>query len=226
MDHGYRPTERSMSSSTSAFPVEEEIETGSAAPSVRERTLERALGNQIRNVRRQHDLSIADLASAAGISSGMLSKIENGGISASLSTLQSISTVLQVPLSSLFASFEERQDCSYVPAGKGLIIERRGTKVGHVYQLLGHVLRGDIAVEPYLITLRKTAAPYTSFRHSGVEMIYMIDGEVDYRHGTETYHLGPGDTLLFDSSAAHGPETLSGDEINYLSIIIYPRSDG
>src|SRR6478609_10217392 len=82
MDHGYRPTERSMSSSTSAFPVEEEIETGSAAPSVRERTLERALGNQIRNVRRQHDLSIADLASAAGISSGMLSKIENGGISA------------------------------------------------------------------------------------------------------------------------------------------------
>lgn len=190
-----------------------------------ERSLEKALGNQIRTIRRQHDLSVADLASAAGISNGMLSKIENGGISPSLSTLQAISGVLQTPLSSLFASFEERQDCSYVPAGQGLSIERRGTKVGHVYQLLGHVLRGDVTVEPYLITLRENAAPYTSFRHSGVEFLYMLKGEVHYRHGSEVYHLTPGDALLFDSAAPHGPEKLSSRETSYLSIIVYPRSD-
>ena len=153
----------------------------------------------------------------------MLSKIENGGISPSLSTLQSISGVLQVPLSSLFASFEERQDCSYVPAGQGLTIDRRGTKVGHVYQLLGHVLRGDVAVEPYLITLRENAEPHTSFRHSGVEFLYMLKGQVDYRHGSEVYRLTPGDALLFDSSAQHGPETLADEETSYLSIIVYPR---
>ncbi|GAA0313255.1 hypothetical protein GCM10009087_24320 [Sphingomonas oligophenolica] len=156
----------------------------------------------------------------------MLSKIENGGISPSLSTLQSISGVLQVPLSSLFASFEERQDCSYVPAGQGLTIDRRGTKVGHVYQLLGHVLRGDVAVEPYLITLRENAAAHTSFRHSGVEFIYMLKGQVHYRHGTEVYHLTSGDALLFDSSAPHGPESLTDEETSYLSVIIYPRSEG
>jgi transcriptional regulator with XRE-family HTH domain len=203
----------------------EDLATGSAAPGVAERSLEKALGNQIRTVRRQHDLSVADLASAAGISNGMLSKIENGGISPSLSTLQAISGVLQVPLSSLFASFEERQDCSFVPAGQGLTIERRGTKVGHVYQLLGHMLRGDVAVEPYLITLRKNADPHTSFRHAGIEFIYMLKGEVHYRHGSETYHLTPGAALLFDSSAAHGPETLTNEETNYLSIIVYPRSE-
>ncbi len=200
------------------------LATGSAAPQSPERSLERALGNQIRALRRQHDLSVADLASASGISNGMLSKIENGGISPSLATLQAISGVLQVPLSSLFASFEERQDCSYVPTGQGLTIERRGTKVGHVYQLLGHVLRGDVVVEPYLITLRDRAAPHTSFRHSGVEFIYMLSGDVRYRHGSETYHLKPGDSLLFDSSALHGPETLSDGETVYLSIIVYPRS--
>jgi len=198
--------------------------TGSNAPELPERSLERALGNQIRLVRRQHDLSVSDLASAAGISNGMLSKIENGGISPSLATLQSISSVLQVPLSSLFASFEERQDCSYVPAGRGLTIERRGTKVGHVYQLLGHVLRGDVVVEPYLITLRENASSYTNFRHSGIEFIFMLEGEVAYRHGSETYHLTKGDSLLFDSSALHGPETLFGTQTVYLSIIIYPRN--
>jgi len=65
--------------------------------------LERAPGNQIRMLRRQHDLSVADLANAAGISNGIWSK--NGGISPSLSRLQSISAVLQVSLSALFSSF-------------------------------------------------------------------------------------------------------------------------
>ncbi|MCB2074538.1 MAG: helix-turn-helix transcriptional regulator [Novosphingobium sp.] len=205
--------------------MDEEPETGSSAPSVAERSLEKALGLQIRTLRRQQDLSVADLASAAGISNGMLSKIENGGISPSLTTLQAISGVLQVPLSSLFASFEERQDCSFVPAGQGLTIDRRGTKVGHVYRLLGHVLRGDVAVEPYLIELSEDAAPYTSFRHSGVEFIHMLKGEMTYRHGSKSYALKGGDSLLFDSAAAHGPEELSGKEIAYLSIIIYPRSE-
>ena len=204
--------------------VEDNIETGSSAPNVPERNLERALGNQIRGLRRQLDLSVADLAGAAGISNGMLSKIENGGISPSLATLQSISAALQTPLSSLFASFEERQDCSFVSAGQGVTIERRGTKVGHVYQLLGHVLRGDVVVEPYLITLRENAAPHTSFVHSGVEFIYMLKGEVTYRHGAQRYPLKEGDALLFDSSAMHGPEQLNEGMTQYLSIIIYPRA--
>ncbi len=154
----------------------------------------------------------------------MLSKIENGAISPSLSTLQSISTALQVPLSSLFASFEERQDCSHVKAGQGLTIERRGTKVGHVYQLLGHALRGEVVVEPYLITLRDNAVPYTGFRHAGVEFIYMLEGELTYSHGADSYSLGPGDALLFDSSALHGPAAISPGEARYLSIIVYPRA--
>lgn len=199
--------------------------TGSTAPTAPDRVLERALGNRIRAIRRQHDLSISDLASAAGISNGMLSKIENGGISPSLSTLQSISQVLQVPLSSLFASFEDRQDSSFVRAGQGLTIERRGTKVGHAYQLLGHALRGDVVVEPYLITLQENAAPHTSFSHAGVEFIHMLEGEVLYRHGAETYRLCEGDSLMFDSSALHGPEEMVSAGTRYLSIIVYPRTE-
>src|SRR5882757_10295529 len=118
----------------------EELKTGSSAPSTEARSLERALGAQIRLLRRKQDLSVSDLATAAGISLGMLSKIENGQISPSLTTVQALATALSVPISSLFASVEERQDCSFVPAGRGVNIERRGTKAGHNYQLLGHLL--------------------------------------------------------------------------------------
>ena len=200
-----------------------DLPTGSNAPAEDKRTLERALGGQVRRLRREHDLSVSDLASASHISTGMLSKIENGQISPSLSTLQSIAGALSVPLTTLFAAFEERRDCSHVPAGQGVVIERRGTKVGHVYQLLGHALGGDVVVEPYLITLKAGAAPYTGFQHAGTEFIYMLTGEVDYRHGEQTYRLKPGDALLFDSGALHGPETLVGQPMTYLSIIVYGR---
>ena len=212
-------------SSPVAEPDEAEgLATASNAPPAPDRTLERALGGQVRQLRRQHDLSVSDLAAAASISVGMLSKIENGQISASLSTLQAIAGALSIPISSLFSAFEARQDCSFVQAGQGAVIERRGTKVGHVYELLGHALGGDVMVEPFLITLKEDAAPHVGFRHAGAEFIYMLSGEVVYRHGDRTFHLKPGDSLLFDSGALHGPEVLVQRPTSYLSVIIYPRT--
>lgn len=126
-------------------------------------------------------------------------------------------------MSALFVAFEDQRDCSYVRANQGVIIERRGSKSGHIYQLLGHALGGDIAIEPYLITLQREAAPYTAFQHAGLEFIYMLTGLVDYRHGDQVYRLAPGDSLLFDSSAMHGPEALLELPMTYLSIIVYPR---
>ncbi len=202
---------------------EEQINTGSGAPRNAERTLEEAIGAQIRMYRRRLDMTGADLASAARLSTGMLSKIENGQISASLSTLQSLARALNQPLSSFFTPFEEHHDCSFVKAGQGVSIERRGTKAGHHYQLLGHSLGDDIVVEPFLITLSEEARPYTSFQHGGVELIYMLTGKVLYRHADKSYHLEPGDTLFFDAAAPHGPEKLIELPMTYLSIIIYPH---
>lgn len=208
---------------TEAEAPAEEYRTGSGAPDTAGRTLEQALGIQIRGIRRQLDLTVSDLASAAGISVGMMSKIENGLISPSLSTLQAITSALNVPMSQLFSTFEENRDCSFVRAGEGVKIERRGTKAGHQYQLLGHALGGELVVEPYLITLSEEAVPYTGFQHAGIEFIYMLTGEVLYRHADRSYHLRPGDSLLFDSRATHGPEELIVRPMTYLSIIIYPR---
>jgi transcriptional regulator with XRE-family HTH domain len=199
----------------------DDLTTGSGAPQEQERTLERAIGTHIRDLRQRFHLSVAHLAAAASISPGMMSKIENGQISPSLSTLQALAQALNVPITNLFSAFEEKRDCSFVKAGQGVGIERRGTKVGHVYQLLGHALGGDITIEPYLITLKEDAVSYTGFRHAGTELIYMLSGKVVYRHGDQTYPLEPGDALMFDAAAQHGPETLVERPATYLSIIVY-----
>ncbi|MET0193349.1 MAG: XRE family transcriptional regulator [Hyphomicrobiaceae bacterium] len=206
-----------------AAPADDDLTTGSSAPSGPPRSLEANIGSEVRRLRKSLDLTVAELGAAASISAGMLSKIENGGISASLATLDALAKALNVPISALFAETEERRDCSFVKAGSGVRIERRGTKAGHLYDLLGHSLAGDLGVEPYLITLRKDAAPYTGFRHAGVEFLYMLTGQVRYRHADRTYLMQPGDALFFDATARHGPEELIETPMQYLSIIIYPK---
>jgi DNA-binding XRE family transcriptional regulator len=84
----------------------DDYNTGSSAPAATAVTLEEALGVQVRSIRRELDLTVSDLAGAAGISVGMLSKIENGQISPSLATLQSISKALNVPITTLYSPFE------------------------------------------------------------------------------------------------------------------------
>src|SRR6266436_8900331 len=207
-----------------ASDIDNELRTGSLAPSeLPPRSLEAGIGSEVRRLRKSLDLTMAELAASSGISAGMLSKIENGAISPSLATLDSLAAALNVPISRLFAETEERRDCSFVKAGTGVRIERRGTKAGHMYDLLGHSLGGEVTVEPYLITLKADAEPYIDFRHAGVEFIYMLTGKVRYRHADRSYVLEPGDSLFFDAAGRHGPEELIKAPMTYLSIIIYPR---
>src|SRR4030081_204699 len=153
--------------------ADSDLHTGSSAPlESAARALEAGIGGEVRRLRKSVDLTGAELGVAAGISAGMLSKIENASISPSLATLDALAKALNVPVSRLFAESEDRRDCSFVKAGSGVRIERRGTKAGHRYDLLGHSLAGQLGVEPYLITLKEDAVPYTNFRHAGVEFLY------------------------------------------------------
>ncbi|MEE8532816.1 MAG: XRE family transcriptional regulator [Alphaproteobacteria bacterium] len=186
--------------------------------------LEAAIGRQVRALRKKHDMTVTELAGDAGLSSGMLSKIENGLTSPSLATLKALSTALNVPVTALFHKFEEQREATFVPRGEGLKIERRGTRSGHQYHLLGHSRDKAVAVEPYLITLTSESEIFPYFQHAGTEFLYMLDGRMGYRHGDRVYAMAPGDSLFFDADVPHGPETLDALPINFLSLIVYLHS--
>ncbi len=192
----------------------------------REKNLEVAIGRQVRELRKRQRMTGSDLAAQTGLSVGMLSKIENGVISPSLTTLQVLANALRVPLVQLFSGYEEVRGAMHVKAGQGVEIERAGTRAGHQYHLLGHIGSNNsgVVVEPYLIVLSTESDRFPTFQHEGIEMLYMLEGVVDYRHGDQIYRLEPGDSLLFDSDAPHGPETLVDLPARYLSIITYPQA--
>ena len=191
----------------------------------REKVLEVAIGREVRAFRKQQGITVVELSKLTDLSIGMLSKIENGHTCPSLTTLQTLAHALSVPLTAFFRGFEEKREAIFTKAGKGVEIEREGTRAGHQYNLLGHIGANSsgVIVEPYLITLTSESDTFKTFQHSGIEMIYMLEGKVDYLHGDFIYPLEPGDTLFFDADAPHRPDRLVELPARYLSIICYPQ---
>ena len=132
-----------------------------------EGVLQEAIGRQIREFRTALGMTVAELGRQSDLSPGAISKIERGLTPPSLASLSAIAGALAVPVTALFRKHEEQQDASYVEAGKGLVIERRGTRVGHRYELLGHTLSGRVATEPYLVTLTEESEVFPLFQHAG-----------------------------------------------------------
>jgi transcriptional regulator with XRE-family HTH domain len=214
-----------MSTRKPPDPVADRVLAEQLAADARDNQLEVAIGHQVRQFRQDLDMTVAEVAKLAGLSSGMLSKIENGMTSPSLATLRALSRALNVPVTSFFRKFEEQRDATYVKAGEGLPIERRGTRAGHLYHLLGHSVGHRTSVEPYLITLTEKSEVFPLFQHSGTEFIYVLEGRVIYRHGSQTYDMGPGDSLFFDSDVPHGPEELVALPVRMLSLIVRPGDE-
>ena len=193
--------------------------------------LDRHLGSAVRKQRTRNGLTIADVSARAEISSGTLSKIENGQMSASLDSLRRIAGVLGVSLSSLFRNFDTPVGgAQQVKKGEGMEVVRRGTKRGHTYHLLAYDQGPRKLFEPFLISMDDESEAFPTFEHPGTEFIYMLEGRIVYRHGQQTYTLRPGDSLSFRGDVSHGPERLLKLPIRFLAIIYYgvaePDLDG
>ena len=187
-------------------------------------SLERYLGNTIRDLRQKHGLTIADVASLAGISRGMLSKIENAQTATSLDTLSRLAGALGVSIATLFRGYDVRDgSAQLVKKGEGMEVVRRGTKKGHTYHLLAYDQGPTKVFEPFLITIDHESETFPIFEHPGTEFIYMLEGEIEYRHGQNTYVLTPGDALTFRADIPHGPEKLTQCPIRFLSVLMYPN---
>jgi len=192
-------------------------------PEAESGALERYLGNAIRDLRQRHGLTIAEVADRAGISRGMLSKIENAQTATSLDSLHRLAQALGVSLSTLFRNYDVPEgSAQLVKNGEGMEVVRRGTKRGHTYHLLAHEQGPTKLFEPFLITIDSPDATFPVFEHPGTEFLYMLEGRMEYRHGQHTYLLTPGDALSFRGEVPHGPERLIDLPIRFLATIVYP----
>jgi transcriptional regulator with XRE-family HTH domain len=185
----------------------------------------RVIGERVRDLRQGLGLTMERFADEAGLSIGMLSKIEHGQTSPSLSTLTALANASGVPFTAFFRGLDEERDAVIVPAGGGLEIAHEGGSKARTYHDLG-ALRGPLRqIEPVLVTITKPDEVFPLFQHAGVEFIHMLEGVVEYGYGAKRYRLRQGDTMQLHGEVAHGPTELVELPIRFLSIKVHPLPD-
>ena len=155
----------------------------------------RVVGERVRERRLVLGLTMERLAELAGLSIGMLSKIEHGQTSPSIGTLTALANAADVPFTAFFRGLDEEQDAIIVRAGEAPEIAHTGGGAGHTYHDLGALRGPKRVIEPVLITITTPNEVFPIFQHAGVELIHMLEGVLEYGYGGKRYELCVGDTM-------------------------------
>lgn len=184
--------------------LQKAFEAGFSAPgegetSSGEDPAEARVGEHLRELRQERNLSVRALAARSGLAINTLSMIENGRTSPSVSTLQILARALEVPIAAFFAyeTIEKKVVHARSQQRPAAMVET--TRLEH----LGKGLAGG-AVQPFVVTLEPGFGSGQSLTvHTGHEFVYCLSGQVQYTIEGQNYLLEAGDSLIFESHLPH-----------------------
>ena len=175
-------------------------------------------GTRIRHLRDAMDLSLRDLAERSGVSAPMLSQVERGETSPTLSIAERIAAGLELSLSQLLR-LDETDGVSVVRVDD----RRRGGGPRHRYEVLTPPLPG-LRAEVSLHSLApgaSTAEPDDPPLHEAGsrETAVVVDGRVRFVCGGRVDDLESGDTVTFDSDLPHHFENPGSGDASFYAVV-------
>lgn len=178
-----------------------------------------AIGVALRALREEQGLSARTLALESGVSASMVSRIESGQVSPSISTLNALSQTLKVPLVSLFRETTTKHtDFTFVRDGEGLRSTRIVDRHEHEFINLAFHTRHDLQFEARRVTLRRQTARPPIYVGHGVVFIYVLEGEAVYGYGDRDMVMKAGDSLSLDAELSHGFRRVVSEEFTFLTV--------
>lgn len=158
---------------------------------------QQVMGERLRQTRKSRSLTMQEVADGAGLSVGFISQIERGLTVPSLSSLVSISQVLETPVS----AFLEQPRAVSAVSRKQLREPYSLGKTGLSYERIsasfpGNVLRSVLMHE-------EPGHSDEPISHEGEEMMFVLQGEITVEVDGAENVLGPGDSIHFDSRRPH-----------------------
>jgi transcriptional regulator with XRE-family HTH domain len=185
-------------------------ESGGGAPDL-------TLGNRIRAARARRGLSLAELASSAGVSKSLVSQIERGIAAPSIDTVRRLASALQLPVFSLF--MEEPGSGTIVRRGERRVVRYPGS--GATREILSPTLGGRMVL--LWVTFPAGEAGREPVRHVGEESVVVIRGTLEVHLGQEQVMLGIGDSMTFDPEVPHSFRNPTNEETEILTAISPPN---
>ena len=190
------------------------------------------LGPRLRLAREQRQWSVRELARRIGCSASLISQIERGVSVPSVGVLYSLATELDSSLDHLLFGAEPRRPALAVAAeaavsGPG-IVQRAGGR--NIIDLASGVrwerlTPGSDATTDFLEVVYSPGGHSTDerrpLRHDGHEYGLVISGTLQANVGFESYELGPGDSISFDSSTPHEYLNKTGEPVHAIWVVVH-----
>jgi transcriptional regulator with XRE-family HTH domain len=158
-----------------------------------------SLGEKLRQLRSERNISQRDLARRAGLSPNSISLIERDETSPSVATLQSLAGALSIRMSYFF---EEEFPASvlHIKSDARPKITSEGVQI----EGMGKTLPSQ-ELEPFTITLEPHAGSGGERQvvHSGHEFVYCLLGKIEYVIDGKVYLIEEGDILIFEATLPH-----------------------
>lgn len=160
------------------------------------------IGRRLRQLRKEHDWTLAEVAHRTGISVGTLSKLEHGKTDLNFSSVNKLANGLGLPVTDLTNPASGLQGRRAITmGGQGAMFEASDM----VYEVLcSDVSNHQQGYLKAVVKLRSFDPDLPWHRHKGQEFLYVLSGRLELR--TELYQpvqLKAGDSILFDSSMGH-----------------------
>jgi DNA-binding transcriptional MerR regulator/quercetin dioxygenase-like cupin family protein len=153
------------------------------------------IGARLRQLRTQNKLSLAQVASAIGISVGFLSAVERSQMSASVGTLRRLARFYK---SNILDFFDARDSHSplVTPNARKVLEVSPGVRM----ELLAV---GNPVMEAHLFRIAPGAGSGESYTHAGEEFLYVMRGKFEIFLQQKKYRLKTGDSFYFESTTPH-----------------------
>lgn len=162
------------------------------------------IGNRIRDIRQQREMSTTVLAEKIGVTPAYISQIERNLAEPSLSVLRKLARELNVELIFLFAN---DTPADVMVTDPDHVIERNVAEAQARYQLLTPLLLKDQEKPDLSVMIVKIGARQSDYdefvAHDYVEFTCVLDGCIEYRTERKTYFLKEGDSIYLKRNVPH-----------------------
>ncbi|MGB7134208.1 MAG: XRE family transcriptional regulator [Acidobacteriaceae bacterium] len=165
---------------------------------------EKRIGERIRRLRLKRSMGLVELGRHTGLSASFLSQLETGRVVPTLRNLARVAMVFGRDLSYFFEP-EPHPLFRVHRRSERVRLPQSGVEDPTYYFESLAFMVPDRQLDPYyaeFVPVKKVAEvrPHV---HPGYEFLYLLQGELEIRHGDRTHALEAGDSVYFDAGTPH-----------------------
>jgi transcriptional regulator with XRE-family HTH domain len=180
------------------------------------------ISHRIKEIRREKNITLQELADRVKVTKGMVSQIENSRALPSLTVLIEIIKALEIDLNEFFKDMTSDEPTSLVLIKRAADYEHfeKEDAIGFAYQRVFNQSINKGTVDIVLLQLER-GSNRPMVQTDAYEYKYFLEGTTEYHIGGQVYLLYPGDSMLFDGRIPHTPKNAGNTTVKMLVIYFF-----